>query len=75
MTPQLKKQFIEINKTSYNIKYELQNMIDNIKKIEKLKLLKNKQTYVNNINKINELLKELININENEYNDVKIKGI
>ena len=75
MTPQLKKQFIEINKTSYNIKYELQNMIDNIKTIEKLKLLKNKQKYVNNINKINELLKELININENEYNDVKIKGI
>lgn len=69
---ELKEKYITINKCISHFKNDLQLIYDTIQDIEKLKLMKNKQLYINTINSINVLVNDLNTVNYHEFKDNKL---
>lgn len=66
---ELKEKYITINKSVSTFKNALQLIYNTIQDIEKLKLMKNKQLYIDTINSINVLVNDLHTINYHEFKD------
>lgn len=75
MDNQLKASFININNTIKAIGNNLIKIQDDIKTIEKLKMCKNIELYLDSINQIKVLINDLYTINLHEFKDNKLNWL